>query len=234
MAQSKKDIAFEALVDLRNQGYGADTWMASDSGRLIARSHFGKKASLIEQVILIEEVRKKGLLKSHTGNVESATKGGKKRKRANKIPRLADETCKVIEENMPDVQSARSSWLNTEEFTRLCSLVPGVHQGEIIREFINIAKKWRKNRIGVYFNRDPLRPNEYNIGYTARGSEERLRDTGSKGRHWRTEAFVKESENEIHNLLKPWHDKNGRGAETYQLDDKARELIFHTYKIRLP
>lgn len=151
------------------------------------------------------------------------------------IPSLPIDIQREIEKYLPVIPSARSSFLNTDQFDLLCRRFSQYHQGEIIRCVINLSKKYRRNRKGVYFNRDPIRPNEYNIGHTKRGAIERLQDTGSKGRHWKTEAFISyASENEVHELLKEYKDNSGRGSETFILDDIARSKVLEVYNIHLP
>jgi len=235
MKQNINDIALEAYEELRSNGFGRDTWMACEKGRLISRAHFGKKENLVGQVILIERCSKSGRAKKITGNIGTSVKGGKKRIKAIRIPELPPEIKKEIKEALPLNLGARASWLKTDGFHNLCRRLPKYHEGEIIRCVIDFAKKTHENKQGVYFNRDPLRPNEYNIGHTKRSPEKRLADAGSKARHWVTECFLEHvSEREIHKLMKQWQDKSGRGSETFMLNEEARKLLFEKHGIKIP
>lgn len=237
---TKVEKAAQALAALRKAQFGRDTWMAAEEARLIVKSILGhNKYTLIDQVILIERASKKGLLKEITGN-NGSQKGGKHRISAKKIPLLPDNSRQIIKETIQNPElllypSERSSWLKSEDFQNLCRMLPQHHQGEVIREAIGFAKDYRKNNKGVYFNRDPIRPDEYNVGVTSRSPAQRLADTGSKGRHWETVAFIKDgSENEVHKILKPWINYDGRGSETYIFDAKARAIIKDSFGIILP
>lgn len=233
---NKRTVA-KVFKELRANGYGSDTWPAFQTARLIAESIFGHgKMTLIEQYITLESARKRGDFKQLTGNDRMYKKGGHHRFRAHRPPPPPQEVIEAINKELPAFPSERTSWFRTESFSRLCRQLHEYHPGQILQWSITIAKRYRRDKLGVYFARDPLRPNDYNVGNTSRSFESRFADAGSKGRYWEKIAELAHvAENEIHRVLKPWHDEDmsKRGCEIFILDQAARDLMCTNYGITL-
>ncbi len=226
--------AINAFAELRRNKYGRDSWMAFKEARLIVRAHLGN-ISLVCQVLAIESVSKSSSCKRITGNTEEIKGGSSRLPNRKGRDRFTDEEKKLIGPFLPPVPSERAKWMQSELLLEACLALPHRHQGEIIAEVQSICKATRRNVSGVYFIRDDLRPDEYNIGRTSRSAEKRLKDAGSKGRHWKIVAFLENAiENDIHKLLRKWKSTSGRGSETFILDQEARGLLKTNYNVSLP
>lgn len=236
---SKEKIrrATYAIKALRDAHYGADTWMVFPKAIDIVRHSFEGKLTCKDWVLELETARKGSKAKHSSDSV----KGGKIRIKSRPVLQTQEikDIKQFINENLPESPTKRSEFLRSEQFDQmrsdLCEQNISSDTGKIIYCLIACLKKQRKHSKGVYFLRDPLRPNEYNIGRTTRGAEQRLKDTGSKGRHWEVVAFSSHiSESEAHKALRRYKDNNGRGSETFILDERAQDIAYHKLGVELP